>query len=55
MDFKVMATSYKGYKFNLMVIDEITIFMVAISIHQSRSEGTCDALIENILSKLYYV
>ena len=41
-----MPISYKGHKFMLVVIDEVTCFMVTIPIYQSRSEEMYDALIE---------
>ena len=51
MDLKVMPTFYRGYEFILIVIDEVTKFMVTIHIHQSRSEEIGDALIEHVFSK----
>ena len=51
MDLKVMPRSYKGYKFILVVINEIINFMVTISIYQSRSEEKGDALKEHVFSK----
>ena len=51
MDLKLILRSYKGHKFILVVIDEVTNFMVTIPIYQSRSEEIGDALIEHVLSK----
>ena len=44
MDLKLMPKSYSGYRFILVVTDEVTNFMVAICIHQSRSEEIGDVL-----------
>ena len=38
MGLKVMPRSYKGLKFILVVIDVVTSYLIAISIHQLRSE-----------------
>ena len=51
IDLKVMARYYKGQKIFLVVIDEVTNFMVTIPIYQSRSEEIGDALIEHVFSK----
>ena len=51
MDLKVMPRSYKGYKYILCIVDEITNYLITVPIHQSRSEETGDALIENVISK----
>ena len=48
MDLKVMPKSYRGYKLILVVLDEVTNFMVTIPIHQSRSEEIGHALIEQV-------
>ena len=50
MNFKVVPNSYKGQRFFLEVIDEITNFMVMIPINQSGSEEI-DPLIEHVFSK----
>ena len=47
----VMPRSYKGHKFILCVIDEVTNYLKTVSIHQSRSEEIGDALVENVISK----
>ena len=51
MDLKVMPRSYKGHKFILCVIDEVTNYLTTMSIYQSRSEEIGDALIDNIILK----
>ena len=51
MDLKVMPRSYKGHKFILCIIDEVTNYLITVLIHQSRSEEIGDALIENVISK----
>ena len=42
-----------GHKLILCIIDEVTNYLIAVSIHQSRSEEIGDALIENVISKCY--
>ena len=51
MDLKVMPRSYKGHKFILCIIDEVTNYLITIPIHQAKSEEIGDALIENIITK----
>ena len=51
MELKVMPKSYKGHKFILCIIDEVTNYLITIPIHQSRSEEIGDALIQNVISK----
>ena len=46
-----MLRSYKGHKYNLCIIDEVTNYLITVPIHQSRSEDIGDALIENVISK----
>ena len=46
-----MPRSYKGHKFILCIIDEVTNYLITVPIHQSRSEEIGDALIENVISK----
>ena len=46
-----MPRSYKGHKFILCVIDEVTNYLYNIPIHQSKSEEIGNALIENIITK----
>ena len=51
IDLQVMPRSYKGNKFILVVIDELTSFVVTIPIYQSWSEETGYALIEHVFRK----
>ena len=51
MDLKVMPKSYKGYKYILCIIDEVTIYLITGPIHQAKSEEVGDALIENFITK----
>ena len=51
MDLKVMPRSYNGHKYILCIIDEVTIYMVAVLIFQARSEMIGEALIENVITK----
>ena len=46
-----MPKSYRGHKFILCVIDEMTNYLITIPIHQDRSEQIGDALIDNVISK----
>ena len=46
-----MPRSYKGHKFILCIIDEVTNYLTTVSIHQSRSEEIGNALIENAISE----
>ena len=50
MDLKIMPISYKGHKFVLCIIDEVTNYLITVPIHQSRLEEIGDALIENVIS-----
>ena len=51
MDLKVMPKLYKGHKFILCIIDEVTNYLITIPIQKAKSEETGDALIENIITK----
>ena len=51
MDLKVMPKSYKGHKFILCVIDEMTNYLITMPICQARSEEIGDSLIYNVISK----
>ena len=46
-----MPRSYKGHKFILCIIDDVTIYLITIPIHQVKSEEIEDALIENVITK----
>ena len=51
MDLKVMPRSYKGHKYILCIIDDLTNYLRAIPIHQAKSEEIGDALMENVITK----
>ena len=51
MDLKVMPKSYRGQKFILCVIDEMTNYLITMPIYQARSEEIGDSLIDNVISK----
>ena len=51
MNLKVMPRSYKGHKFILCVIDEVTNYLITVPIHQCKSEEIGNALIKNIITK----
>ena len=51
MDLKVMPRSHRGCKYILCIIDEVTNYLVTVSIFQARSEEIGEALIENIITK----
>ena len=53
MDLKVIPRSYKGHKYILCIIDEVTNYLITVPIHQSRLEEIGDALTENVISKYY--
>ena len=46
-----MPRSYRGHKFILCVIDEMTNYLITMPIYQARSEEIGDALIDNIISR----
>ena len=46
-----MSRSYKGHKFILFVIDEVTNYLITVPIVQARSEERGKALIENVIAK----
>ena len=51
MDSKVMPKSYRGHKFILCIIDEMTNYLITMPIYQARSEEIGNALIDNVISK----
>ena len=51
MDLQVMLRSYKGHKYILCTIDEVTNYLITEAIHQYRLEEIGNALIENVISK----
>ena len=46
-----MPRSYRGHKYILCIIDEVTNYLITIPTHQAKSEKIGDALIENIITK----
>ena len=51
MDLKVMPRSYRGHKFTLCTIDEVSNYLITVPIHQAKSEEIGEALIENVIMK----
>ena len=51
MDLKVMPRSYKGHKYILCIINEVTNYLITVPIHQAKSKEVGDALIEYIITK----
>ena len=51
MALKVMPRSYRGHKYIVCIIDEVTKYLVTIPIQQAKSEEVGDALIENVITK----
>ena len=51
MDLKVMPRSYKGHKYIICIIDEVTKYLITIPINQAKSEELGDALIKNVITK----
>ena len=51
MDLKVMPRSHKGHKFILCIIDEVTNYLITVSIYQATSEEIGEELIENVITK----
>ena len=46
MDLKVMPRSQEGHKFILSVIDEVTNYLITVSIFHAKSEEVGEALIK---------
>ena len=51
MDLKVIPRSYKGHKYILCIINEVTNDLIMVPIFQARSEEIGEALIENVITK----
>ena len=51
MDLKVMPRSYKGHKYILCIIDEVTNYLIMVPLFQARSEEMGEAPIENVRTK----
>ena len=46
-----MPRSYKGHKYKLCIIDEVSNYLITVLIHQSRLEEIGNALTDNVISK----
>ena len=51
MDLKVMPKSYKGDRYILCMIDEVTNYMITAPVKQAKSEEVGEILINSIFSK----
>ena len=51
MDLKVMPRSHKGHKFILCIINEVTNYLITVTIFQARSEEIGEDLIDNVRTK----
>ena len=51
MDLKVMPQSSKKHTFILCIIDEVTNYLITVSIYQSQAEEIGDTLIEHFITK----
>ena len=51
MDLKVMPKLYKGHRYILCVIDEVTNFVITVPIFQAGSEEVGEALLEHVITK----
>ena len=46
-----MPKSYRGHKYMLCIIDEVTNYLITVPIHQAKSEEVGQTLIENVTTK----
>ena len=46
-----MPRSYKGHKYILCIITEVTNYLITLPIHEGKSEEIGDALIEHVITK----
>ena len=46
-----MPRSYKGHKYILCIIDEVTNYLITVPIHQYTSDEIGNTLIENVITK----
>ena len=51
MDLKAMPRFYKGHKFILCIIDEVTNYLITVPLYQAKSEEIGEVLIENVITK----
>ena len=53
LNLKVMPRSYRGHKYILCIIDEVTNYLITVPIFQAKSEEIGKALIENVITKYF--
>ena len=46
-----MLRSYRGHKYILCIIDEVTNYLITVSTQQAKSEEMGEALVENVIIK----
>ena len=46
-----MPRSYRGHKFILCIIDEVTNYLITVCVHQAKSEEVEEALIKHVITK----
>ena len=46
-----MPRSHKGHKFILFITDEVTNYLITVTIYQAKSEEIGEVLIENVITK----
>ena len=51
MDLKIMPRSHKGHKYILCIIDEVTNFLITVTIFHAKSEDVGQALLEHVITK----
>ena len=51
MDLKAMPRLYKGHRYILCIVDEVTNFLVTVPIFQAKSEEVGEALLEHVITK----
>ena len=49
-----MPKSYKGHKFILCIIDEVTNYLITVPLYQVKSEEVGEALIEHVIKNIVY-
>ena len=52
MDLKVMPRLYKGHKYSLCIMDEVTNYLIKVPIHQPRLEEICNALVQILFQNI---
>ena len=53
MDLKVMPKSYKGHKFILCIINDVTNYLITVPMYHARSEEVGGALTEHFINKYF--